>query len=107
VFLLAGQSSVLSVVTLHENQRLKVQSARSDVSSEDYSKYVKYYISFDYRQNRCLSVNKTLLFVALKYLSVRGHLQEENLTNFRENNEVWHQLVIHIIYDLYGNILKL
>jgi hypothetical protein len=39
VLLIAGQPSALSVVTLHENQRLKVQSACSDVSSEDYSKY--------------------------------------------------------------------
>jgi len=54
-----------------------------------------------------LSINKTLLFVALKYLPVRGHLHEENLTNFKENNEVWHQSVIHIIYDLHGNIVKL
>jgi hypothetical protein len=105
--LLAGQPSALSVVTLHENQRLKVQSACSDVSSEDYSKYVKYYISFIYRQNTCLGINKTFLFVTLKYLPFRGHLQEGNLTNFKENNEVWHHLVIHIIYDLYGNILKL
>ena len=86
VFLLGGQPSALSVVTLHENQRLKVQSACSDVSSEDYSKYVKYYISFSYRQDICLGINKTLLFVTLKCLPVRGHLQEENLTNFKENN---------------------
>jgi len=107
VFLLAGQPSALSVFTLHENQRLKVQSACSNVSSEDYSKYVKYYVSFSYRHNTCLGINKTLLFATLKCLPVRSHLQEENLTNFKENNEVWGQLVIHIIYDLQGNILKL
>jgi hypothetical protein len=104
VFLLAGLPLALSVVTLVENQRLKVQSACSDVSSEDYSKYVKHYISFCYRQNTCLGINKTLLFVTLKCLPVRGHLQEENLTNFKENSEVWPQLVIHIFYDLHGNI---
>jgi hypothetical protein len=35
VFLLAGEPLALSVVKLHENQRLKVQSACSDVSLED------------------------------------------------------------------------
>lgn len=35
VFLLAGEPSTLSVVTLYENQRLKVRSACSDVSSEE------------------------------------------------------------------------
>jgi hypothetical protein len=107
LFLLAGQPSALSVVALHENQRLKVQSACSDVSSEDYSKCVKYYISFGYCQNICLGINKTLLFVTLKCLPAPGHLQEKKLTNFKENSAVWHQLVIHIIYDLHGNILKL
>lgn len=77
VFLLAGEPLALSVVTLHENQRLKVQSACSDVSSEDENKYVKYYISYSICQNTCAGINNTLLFVILKFSDISPKKSDE------------------------------